>query len=204
MNFRTMFFSMSKLLLEFFKEVFYNLFVCTFRPKQQHHPTPTFLFGHENSIFDSRIFLCTPAEINKSKNLWQKNSTRPNPSTWNQKSCRTKWFGNPRIHIAEEDKKVDDEDSRKLNTTKQKIKEEILTRPIKIKKGCWSTSLPDFTYVLCTLMTAIRWTSEPSHQFLWRQVTGWCGRQQHRNAHCPLKFDTNGIENDFPWWIYFE
>ena len=32
-------------------------------------------------------------------------------------------------------KKVDDEDSRKLNTTKQKIKEEILTRPIKIKKG---------------------------------------------------------------------
>ena len=116
-----------------------------------------------------------------------------NPSTWNQKSCRTKWFGNPRIHIAEEDKKVDDKDSRKLNTTKQKIKEEILTRPIKIKKGCWSTSLPDFTYVLCTLMTAIRWTSEPSHQFLWRQVTGWCGRQQHRNAHCPLKFDTNGI-----------
>ena len=86
----------------------------------------------------------------------------------------------------------------------KKIKEEILTRPIKIKKGCWSTSLPDFTYVLCTLMTAIRWTSEPSHQFLWRQVTGWCGRQQHRNAHCPLKFDTNGIENDFPWWIYFE
>ena len=97
------------------------MYVYLFRPKTT-PGMPTILFGHENSIFDSRIFLCTPAETNKSKNLWQKNSTRPNPSTWNQKSCRTKWFGNPRIHIAEEDKKVDDEDARKLNTTKQKTK----------------------------------------------------------------------------------
>ena len=100
-------------------------------------------------------------------------------------------------------KKVDDEDSRKLNTTKQKIKEEILTRPIKIKKGCWSTSLPDFTYVLCTLMTAIRWTSEPSHQFLWRQVTGWCGRQQQRTHSAALKFEKSAISGshrtDYPW-----
>ena len=158
------------------------------------HPMPTILFGHENSIFDSRIFLCTPAETNKSKNLWQKK----NPPGL--------------IHQHETKKVVEQNDlairesillkrTKKLTTKtleswilpNKKIKEEILTRPIKIKKGCWSTSLPDFTYVLCTLMTAIRWTSEPSHQFLWRQVTGWCGRQQHRNAHCPLKFDTIGI-----------
>ena len=169
---------------------------------------PTILFGHENSIFDSRIFLCTPVEINKSKNLWQKNSTRPNPSTWNQKSCRTKWFGNPRIHIAEEDKKSWRRRLSKFEHHQTKNKRRNSNKAHKDKKGCWSTSLPDFTYVLCTLMTAIRWTSEPSHQFLWRQVTGWCGKQQHTNAQCPLKFDTNGIAEcggtDFPWWIYFE
>ena len=92
----------------------------------------------------------------------------------------------------------------KVEHHQTKNKRRNSNKAYKDKKRCWSTSLPDFTYVLCTLMTAIRWTSEPSHQFLWRQVTGWCGRQQHRNAHCPLKFDTNGIENDFPWWIYFE
>ena len=45
-----------------------------FRPKATKTTPgmPTILFGHENSIFDSRIFLCTPAETNKSKNLWQK------------------------------------------------------------------------------------------------------------------------------------
>ena len=70
----------------------------------------------------------------KAKISGKKNSTRPNPSTWNQKSCRTKWFGNPRIHIAEEDKKVDDEDSRKLNTTKQKNKRRNSNKAHKDKK----------------------------------------------------------------------
>ena len=121
--------------------------------------------------------------------------------------CRTKWFGNPRIHcFAEEDKKL------KLTTINSKVgtpkNKEILTRPIKIKKRVLKYLFAcDFTYVvLCTLMTAIRWTSEPSHQFLWRQVTGWCGRQQHRTHSAALIFEKSAVSGspaDFPWRIFF-
>ena len=97
---------------------------------------PTILFGHENSIFDSRIFLCTPAEINKSKNLWQKIPLGLIHQHETKKVVEQNDLAIRESILLKRTKKVDDEDSRKLNTIKQKIKEEILTRPIKIKKGC--------------------------------------------------------------------